>query len=105
MSDFVIEEDNLKQIPEQENYCGYMLTLFYIPLCQANIIGALNNSSAKKKFHADADKAAFLSAWQRVDCRTREALRRSFLSDLIASYEVLDFAFASLRMIIINRFF
>ncbi|MBA0673158.1 hypothetical protein Goklo_007402, partial [Gossypium klotzschianum] len=54
---------------------------------EANIIGALNNSSMKKKFHADADKAAFLSAWRRVDCRTREALRRSFLSDLIASYE------------------
>ncbi|MBA0845550.1 hypothetical protein Goarm_022547 [Gossypium armourianum] len=54
---------------------------------RANIIGALNNSSMKKKFHADADKAAFLSAWRRVDCRTREALRRSFLSDLIASYE------------------
>ncbi|KAH1108139.1 hypothetical protein J1N35_011907 [Gossypium stocksii] len=54
---------------------------------EANIIGALNNSSVKKKFHADADKAAFLSAWRRVDCRTREALRRSFLSDLIASYE------------------
>ncbi|XP_012473947.1 uncharacterized protein LOC105790746 isoform X1 [Gossypium raimondii] len=54
---------------------------------EANIIGALNNSSMKKKFHADADKAAFLSAWLRVDCRTREALRRSFLSDLIASYE------------------
>ncbi|TYJ21704.1 hypothetical protein E1A91_A08G080100v1 [Gossypium mustelinum] len=54
---------------------------------EANIIGTLNNSSVKKKFHADADKAAFLTAWRRVDCRTREALRRSFLSDLIASYE------------------
>ncbi|KAK5811229.1 hypothetical protein PVK06_026553 [Gossypium arboreum] len=54
---------------------------------EANIIGTLNNSSVKKKFHADADKAAFLTVWRRVDCRTREALRRSFLSDLIASYE------------------
>ncbi|TYI13791.1 hypothetical protein ES332_A08G082300v1 [Gossypium tomentosum] len=54
---------------------------------EANIIGTLNNSSVKKKFHADADKAAFLTAWGRVDCRTREALRRSFLSDLISSYE------------------
>ncbi|MBA0637910.1 hypothetical protein Godav_029081, partial [Gossypium davidsonii] len=71
---------------------------------EANIIGALNNSSMKKKFHADADKAAFLSAWRRVDCRTREALRRSFLSDLIASYEVHDFAFDSLRMDCIRTF-
>ncbi|GMI73833.1 hypothetical protein like AT1G03250 [Hibiscus trionum] len=54
---------------------------------EAKIIGTLNNSSAKKKFHADADKAAFLSAWKRIDCRTRDALRRSFLSDLIAGYE------------------
>ncbi|KAK8485759.1 hypothetical protein V6N11_037030 [Hibiscus sabdariffa] len=54
---------------------------------EAKLIGALNNSSEKKKFHADADKAAFLSAWKRIDCRTRDALRRSFLSDLIAGYE------------------
>ncbi|KAK8498921.1 hypothetical protein V6N13_045911 [Hibiscus sabdariffa] len=54
---------------------------------EAKLIGALNNSSEKKKFHSDADKAAFLSAWKRIDCRTRDALRRSFLSDLIAGYE------------------
>ncbi|XP_021280190.1 uncharacterized protein LOC110413629 isoform X2 [Herrania umbratica] len=54
---------------------------------EANIIGALNSSSMKKKFHGDGDKMAVLNAWQRIDCRTREALRRSFLSELIAGYE------------------
>ncbi|XP_022727468.1 uncharacterized protein LOC111283278 isoform X2 [Durio zibethinus] len=54
---------------------------------EANIIGVINNSSTKKKFHADGDKMAVLNAWQRIDCRTREALRRSFLSELIAGYE------------------
>ncbi|XP_022758195.1 uncharacterized protein LOC111305180 isoform X2 [Durio zibethinus] len=54
---------------------------------EANIIGALNNSSTKKKFHADGDKMAVLNAWRRIDCRTREALRRSFLSELIQGYE------------------
>ncbi|XWS46797.1 hypothetical protein CRYUN_Cryun14cG0099100 [Craigia yunnanensis] len=53
----------------------------------ANIIGALNNSSTKKKFHANGDKMAVLNAWRRIDCRTREAPRRSFLSELIAGYE------------------
>ncbi|CAM8987861.1 unnamed protein product [Rhodiola kirilowii] len=33
------------------------------------------------------DKIAVLSAWHRVDCRTREAMRRSFLSDFIEHYE------------------
>ncbi|WRX11042.1 R3H domain - like 2 [Theobroma cacao] len=64
----VIEEDELNQFP-------------------ANIIGALSNLSTKKKFHGDGDKMAVLNAWQRIDCRTREALRRSFLSELIAGYE------------------
>ncbi|KAL4361768.1 hypothetical protein GQ457_04G028270 [Hibiscus cannabinus] len=54
---------------------------------EANIIGALNGSSAKNKFHADGDKMAVLNAWRRIDCRTREALHRSFLSELIAGYE------------------
>ncbi|KAK6260117.1 hypothetical protein SCA6_014591 [Theobroma cacao] len=54
---------------------------------EANIIGALSNLSTKKKFHGDGDKMAVLNAWQRIDCRTREALRRSFLSELIAGYE------------------
>ncbi|KAM7527164.1 hypothetical protein LguiB_030574 [Lonicera macranthoides] len=50
-------------------------------------IEALEGSSTKKKGRVDADKMAVLTAWHRVDCRTREALRRSFLSELIDSYE------------------
>uniref|UniRef100_A0A5B6ZNC8 R3H-associated N-terminal domain-containing protein n=1 Tax=Davidia involucrata TaxID=16924 RepID=A0A5B6ZNC8_DAVIN len=34
------------------------------------------------------DKMAVLNAWHRVDCRTREALRRSFLSELVNGFEV-----------------
>ncbi|KAK4776869.1 hypothetical protein SAY86_005557 [Trapa natans] len=54
---------------------------------EATIIGALKISPRKKKGSADADKVAFLNAWHRVDCRTRDALRRSFLPELIQNYE------------------
>ncbi|KAI3873263.1 hypothetical protein MKX03_016971 [Papaver bracteatum] len=49
---------------------------------------SLDGSSAKRKACVDADKIAALKAWHRIDCRTREALRRSFLSELIDSFEV-----------------
>jgi hypothetical protein len=52
------------------------------------MIEALEASPPKQKSHVDADKVAVLTAWHRVNCRTREALRRSFLSDLINGYEV-----------------
>ncbi|XP_042503420.1 R3H domain-containing protein 4-like isoform X1 [Macadamia integrifolia] len=51
------------------------------------MINALKNSSSKRKDRVDADKMAAVDAWRRVDCRTREALRRSYLPELIASYE------------------
>lgn len=37
---------------------------------------------------AAAEKAIALRAWHRIDRRTREALRRNFLPDLVQSYEV-----------------
>ena len=37
---------------------------------------------------AAAEKVIALSAWRRVDRRTREALRRNFLPDLVHGYEV-----------------
>uniref|UniRef100_A0A2P2IH38 Uncharacterized protein MANES_05G074400 n=1 Tax=Rhizophora mucronata TaxID=61149 RepID=A0A2P2IH38_RHIMU len=60
---------------------------------QANIIDTLNSQSAKKRGRVDADKMAALNAWRRIDCRTREALRRSFLTELIENYEVCIRAF------------
>ncbi|XP_038896192.1 R3H domain-containing protein 4 [Benincasa hispida] len=54
---------------------------------EAKIIGVFENSSAKRKGHIDADKMAFLNAWHRIECRTREALRRSFLPELIEGFE------------------
>ncbi|XP_072997494.1 uncharacterized protein [Typha latifolia] len=54
---------------------------------EATIIQNMKNSSSKRKDHADKDKLVALNAWHRVDCRTREALRRSFLSDLVEGYE------------------
>ncbi|KAL2453921.1 hypothetical protein Adt_48582 [Abeliophyllum distichum] len=54
---------------------------------QASIIESLEDSSGERRSRLDADKVAALTAWHRVDCRTREALRRSFLSELINSYE------------------
>ncbi|CAK9310003.1 unnamed protein product [Citrullus colocynthis] len=54
---------------------------------EAKIIGVFENSSAKRKGHIDADKMAFLNAWRRIECRTREALRRSFLPELVEGFE------------------
>lgn len=52
------------------------------------MIEALEGSPLKQKGSVDADKVAVLTAWHRVNCRTREALRRSFLSDMVKGYEV-----------------
>ncbi|XP_050942684.1 uncharacterized protein LOC103492685 isoform X3 [Cucumis melo] len=54
---------------------------------EAKIIGVFENSSSKRKGHIDADKMAFLNAWRRIECRTREALRRSFRAELVEGYE------------------
>ncbi|KAK6937506.1 hypothetical protein RJ641_031014 [Dillenia turbinata] len=47
----------------------------------------MKSSSSKRKEKVDADKVAVLNGWHRVDTRTREALRRSFLSELVEGYE------------------
>ncbi|PKI70607.1 hypothetical protein CRG98_009112 [Punica granatum] len=60
---------------------------------EATIIDALKGSPKKRRGPVDADKVAVLNAWRRVDSRTREALRRSFLPELIESYEVPFFSF------------
>lgn len=54
---------------------------------EAGAIEALRGSSSKKKSPVDADKIAALAAWHRIDCRTREAFRRSFLPELVNGYE------------------
>lgn len=54
---------------------------------EANIMDALKGSPSKRKGRVDSDKMAVLNAWRRVDCRTREALRRSSLLELIEGYE------------------
>ncbi|XP_030947144.1 uncharacterized protein LOC115971391 isoform X1 [Quercus lobata] len=54
---------------------------------EANIIDASERLSTKRKGRVDADKTAVLNAWHRVNCKTREALRRSFLSELVQGYE------------------
>ncbi|KAL0389525.1 UNVERIFIED_CONTAM: putative isomerase [Sesamum calycinum] len=61
------------------------------PFCMtsASIMKSLESSSAKQRDRLDADKVAALTAWHRVDSRTREALRRCYLSDLINGYEPL----------------
>lgn len=64
---------------------------------EANMIDNINASSRRRRAHMDADKVAVLSAWRRVDCRTREALRRSFLFELIEGYE------ACVRSFILER--
>lgn len=54
---------------------------------EATMMEALKVSVSKQKRVADNDKVAVLTAWHRVDCQTRKALRRSFLPELINNYE------------------
>nr|GMD25055.1 Tubulin polyglutamylase [Ipomoea batatas] len=54
---------------------------------EATMMKALESSVSKRKSCTNNDKAAVLTAWHRVDCRTREALRRNFLPELINNYE------------------
>ncbi|XP_057800832.1 uncharacterized protein LOC131016209 isoform X2 [Salvia miltiorrhiza] len=54
---------------------------------EASIMESLENSSSKRRDRQDADKVAVLTAWHRVDGRTREALRRCYLTDLVSGYE------------------
>ncbi|KAI3676506.1 hypothetical protein L1987_86116 [Smallanthus sonchifolius] len=62
---------------------------------EAGAIEALKGSSSKKKSRVDADKIAALTAWHRVDCRTREAFRQSFLPELVNGFEENIRAFVS----------
>lgn len=49
---------------------------------------SVKQSSQWRRSHVDSDKMAVLNAWHRIDRRTREALRRGSLSELIGGYEV-----------------
>lgn len=62
---------------------------------EAVAMEAIKGSSSKKKSRVDADKIAALTAWHRVDCRTRDAFRRSFLPELVNGYEENIRAFVS----------
>lgn len=54
---------------------------------EATIMDALEGKTSKRKSCVDNDKVAVLTAWHRVDCRTRDALRRNFLPELVNNYE------------------
>ncbi|XP_011625689.1 uncharacterized protein LOC18440572 [Amborella trichopoda] len=54
---------------------------------EASLVKSMENSATERKQHNVSDRMAALRAWQRVDHRTRDALRHSFLSNLIDSYE------------------
>ncbi|KDO68781.1 hypothetical protein CISIN_1g031679mg [Citrus sinensis] len=73
--------------------CQNAPTAIIFCLWQANIIKALNGSTLKRKCHVDTDKIAVLNAWRRIDCRTRDAFRRSYLPELIEGFEVCIRAF------------
>lgn len=60
---------------------------------EASMMAALG-SPTKKKGRRGTDKMAALNAWHRVDCRTRQALRRNFLSELVEGFEDCIRAFA-----------
>lgn len=75
-------------VMDNEILAGHMpWPLAIIPFWQAKIIDS-QESTETKKGNVDADKMAVLNAWRRVDSRTREALRRSVVSELVEGYEV-----------------
>ncbi|GAB4829817.1 hypothetical protein Ancab_019470 [Ancistrocladus abbreviatus] len=55
---------------------------------EPSIMKAMDHTSLKRRGHIDTDRRTVLNAWHRVDTRTREAMRQSFLSELIEGYEV-----------------
>ncbi|WOK99119.1 hypothetical protein Cni_G07831 [Canna indica] len=55
---------------------------------EASMTKAMRKSSEEKKVYVNTDKVIALNAWRRVDRRTREAMRRNFLPQLIEGYEV-----------------
>ncbi|CAA7399990.1 unnamed protein product [Spirodela intermedia] len=54
---------------------------------ETRMIEGLETFMRKREDPAAAEKAIALRAWHRIDRRTREALRRNFLPDLVQSYE------------------
>ncbi|XP_021760162.1 uncharacterized protein LOC110724989 [Chenopodium quinoa] len=54
---------------------------------EANLLKAIRPISQKRNSPIDADKMAVMNAWHRIDCRTREAFRRSYLPELVEGYE------------------
>ncbi|CAH9115231.1 unnamed protein product [Cuscuta epithymum] len=54
---------------------------------EAAFMKSMECSETNKKHSKNNDKVAVLTAWHRVDCRTRETLRHKFLPELIKTYE------------------
>ncbi|KAL2515443.1 R3H domain-containing protein 4 [Forsythia ovata] len=85
-----LDLDSLKEkIKENQEKINLNKQLPYLvgSIVEASIIESLEDSSGERRSCLDADKVDALTAWHRIDCKTREALRRSFLSELIDSYE------------------
>ena len=51
----------------------------------------MKSSSEKQRTHMDEDELVALNSWRRIDCQTREAIKRNFLPDLLEIYEVLSY--------------
>ncbi|KAL2515503.1 R3H-assoc domain-containing protein [Forsythia ovata] len=88
-----LDLDSLKEkIKENQEKINLNKQLPYLvgSIVEASIIESLEDSSGERRSCLDADKVDALTAWHRIDCKTREALRRCFLSELIDSYEVLE---------------
>ena len=55
----------------------------------------------------DEGELIALNAWHRIDCQTREAIKRNFLPGLLEIYEVLPsflkFGLISIEMIIMDH--
>jgi hypothetical protein len=48
----------------------------------------MKHSSEKQKSRVNEDELIVLNAWRRIDCQTRDAMKRNFLPELLEIYEV-----------------
>jgi hypothetical protein len=48
----------------------------------------MKQPSDKQKNRLNEDELIVLNAWRRIDCQTRDAMKRNFLPELLEIYEV-----------------
>ncbi|CAM0950286.1 unnamed protein product [Alopecurus aequalis] len=54
---------------------------------EVRLMQRMKHSSEKQKNRLNQDELIVLNAWRRIDCQTRDAMKRNFLPELLEIYE------------------